>query len=481
MRGRGLTPEKTRLRRGEMIERLSFDDTICALATPVGEGGIGIIKISGPDALAIAKKIFRHSPPLEHFASHHLYYGTIVDPETDAVLDEVLLSFMKAPRTYTREDVVEINCHSGPIVYKRILELVMKSGARLAEPGEFTKRAFLKGRIDLTRAEAIIDLIKTRSEKGIELAARHLQGKFHRKIEEWQSKLTDVLARIEACIDFPEDMDEDLDTEEILKVIEQDVIDPIRGVLSRYESGRILREGLKTVIAGKPNVGKSSLLNALLKEERAIVSEIPGTTRDTIEESFSLKGIPVHIIDTAGLRAPGDKVEALGITRAKNRLAEADFVLFIVDRSVPLEEEDFQIYEEIKSKEGLIVLNKIDLPAIVDTGEISEKMPGFPVVPVSVREKEGLDRLEEQIYEQVIRARIDYDRSMLAPNLRHKRCLEEALMALNRAIDLLRKCESPDLIAFELKQALDRLSEIIGQNVGPDILERIFSQFCIGK
>ena len=464
-----------------MIEKLLLDDTICALATPVGEGGIGIIKISGPDALTIAKKLFRHTPPLEHFISHHLYYGTIVDPKTETVLDEVLLSFMKAPRTYTREDVVEINCHGGPVVYKKILELVIKAGARLAEPGEFTRRAFLNGRIDLTRAEAVIDLIKTRSEKGVELAARHLQGKFQQKIEEWRDKLTDILARIEACIDFPEDMEEELNAEEISKALHHDVIEPIQDALSNYESGRILREGLKMVIVGKPNVGKSSLLNALLREERAIVSEIPGTTRDTVEESFSLRGIPVHIIDTAGLRVPGDRVEALGITRARSRLSEADFVLFVIDASTPLEEEDLKIYDEIKSKEGLIVLNKIDLPVVVSKNEVKNQMPGFPVLEISVRENKGLDNLEEQIFEQIIMARIDYDRSMLAPNLRHKKCLEDAVEFLNTAVNLLNRKESPELIAFELKQALDSLSEIVGENIGADILDRIFSEFCIGK
>ena len=481
MRGTGQILEKIRLKRREMIEKLSFEDTICALATPVGEGGIGIIKISGPDALNIAKKLFRHDPPIDHFVSHRLYYGLIADPENDTVLDEVLLSYMQAPRTYTREDVVEINCHSGPIVYKRILELVMDAGARLAEPGEFTKRAFLNGRIDLTQAEAIIDLIKTRSDRGVELAAQHLRGKFHDKIEEWRSTLIDILARVEACIDFPEDMEEELESEEVIESIRRGIIGPIQEALSNYDSGRILREGLKMVIVGKPNVGKSSLLNALLKEDRAIVSEIPGTTRDTIEESFSLKGIPIHIIDTAGLRAPGDKVEALGITRAKDRLAEADFVLFVIDRSVPLEKEDTEIFEEVKSKEGLIVLNKIDLPERTREEELREHFEKFPVVPVSVRTEKGLDKLEEEIFERIIKARIDYDRSMLAPNLRHKKCLELAVEYLNNAIDLLRKDESPELIAFELKQALDKLSEIVGENVGEDILDHIFSQFCIGK
>ena len=235
------------------------------------------------------------------------------------------------------------------------------------------------------------------------------------------------------------------------------------------------------VIVGKPNVGKSSLLNALLREERAIVSEIPGTTRDTVEESFTLKGIPVHIIDTAGLRVPGDRVEALGITRARNRLAEADFVLFVIDASTFLEKEDLKIYDEIKSKAGMIVLNKIDLPVVVSKNEVKNRMPGFPVIEISVRENKGLDNLEEQIFEQIIMARIDCDRSMLAPNLRHKKCLEDAVGFLNTAVSLLNQKESPELIAFELKQALDSLSEIVGENIGTDILDRIFSEFCIGK
>ncbi len=464
-----------------MIDKFAFEDTICALATPVGEGGIGIIKISGPDALKIARKLFRHDPPIDEFDSHRLYYGLIIDPDTGVVLDEVLLSYMKAPRTYTREDVVEINCHSGPVVYRKILELVMKSGARLAEPGEFTKRAFLNGRIDLTQAEAIIELIKTKSDRGIEIAALHLQGKFHEKIDEWRNRLTDVLARIEACIDFPEDLEEELEGDAIVEEIKSGVIDPILDALSNYDSGRVLREGLKMVIVGKPNVGKSSLLNAFLREERAIVSEIPGTTRDTIEESFTLKGIPIHIIDTAGLRAPGDKIEALGITRAKNRLAEADFILFVIDRSIPIEKEDIEIYREVSGKEGLIVLNKTDLPEKVAVEEVAKTFGGFPVVSVSVREKKGLKKLEEEIFERIIKAKIDYDRSMLAPNLRHKICLEEALKYLKNSVELLQSDESPELVAFELKQALDKLSEIVGENIGEDILDRIFSRFCIGK
>lgn len=459
----------------------SFDDTICALATPVGEGGIGIIKISGSDALQIARRLFKRSPPVDSFESHRLYYGTIVDPRSGAVLDEVLLSYMRAPRTYTREDVVEINCHGGPMVYKRILDLVLESGARMAEPGEFTRRAFLNGRIDLTQAEAIIDLIKTKSERGIELAAQHLRGKFHDQIDKWRSALTNVLVYIEACIDFPEDIEEETETDRLVRDLQHKILNPIKETLSNYDSGRILREGLKMVIVGKPNVGKSSLLNALLREDRAIVSEIPGTTRDTIEESFSLKGIPIHIIDTAGLRAPGDKVEALGITRARGRLAEADFVLFVIDGSMPLEKEDFEIYEEVKDKEGLIVLNKIDLPEKVNKAEVEKAFHSFPVVPVSVREGTGLGNLEEQIFEQVIKARIDYDRSLLAPNLRHKKCLEQTAEYINNAITLLRRGDSPELIAFELHQAMDKLSEIVGENVGEDILDHIFSQFCIGK
>ncbi len=464
-----------------MIKPQSLQDTICALATPVGEGGIGIIKISGPDSLDIARKIFRHRPPLEHYASHQLYYGTVVDPRTATVVDEVLLSYMKAPRTYTREDIVEINCHSGPLVYKRILEIVLEAGARLAEPGEFTKRAFLNGRIDLTQAEAIIELIRTQSERGVELAAQHLQGKFQEKVESWRGELIDVLARVEAAIDFPEEMGEEIPLGEIRTRLIARLLQPIEETLASYDSGRILKEGLKMVIVGKPNVGKSSLLNALLREDRAIVSAVPGTTRDTIEEAFSLKGIPIHIIDTAGLREPGNSVEELGITRAKSFLSAADFVLFVVDASIPVEDEDLSIYDEIKQKEGIIVLNKCDLPQEVTRTEAEKQFPGFSVISISVLERKGLEELEESIFEKIIREKISYDRSTLVPNLRHKKCLEAASEAIRRAIGLTRGDASPELISLELNESLQKLGEIVGETVTEDILDHIFSQFCIGK
>lgn len=458
-----------------------FQDTICALATPVGEGGIGIVKISGQEACAIALKVFKHNPPLTHFLSHRLYYGYIIDPFSESPIDEVLLSYMQAPRTYTCEDVVEINCHSGPLVCQRILNIVMDAGARLALPGEFTKRAFLNGRIDLTRAEAVIELIRSQSDKGLELANQHLRGKFQGKVSQWRNELIEILAHIEAFIDFPEDVENDLSRLELIKKIKINLLESIQKVLAAYNSGRILREGLKMVIVGKPNVGKSSLLNAFLKEDRAIVSAIPGTTRDTIEEAFLLKGIPIHIIDTAGLRSPGNQIEEIGIERTRNSLAAADFVLFVIDRSIPLEKEDFAIYGEISHKEGIIVFNKSDLPEVVKKSEVQNSFGQFSIVETSLLKGTGLRELEELIFTKIIEARIDYNHSLIAPNLRHKQCLEQAVSFLSKAVDLLQKATSPELIAFELDQSLGKLDELSGEKAGEDVLDRIFSQFCIGK
>ena len=314
----------------------SFEDTIASIATPIGAGGIGIIKISGPEAWAIGRRLFDQSAFLETIQSHHLYHGHIVDSKTEKTVDEVLVSFMRAPSTYTREDVVEINCHSGFAVLDRILGLVIRAGARLAEPGEFTRRAFLNGRIDLTQAEAVLDLINSKTRRSLDLASEHLRGGLQTIITELRGHLLDILAMLEAAIDFPDEDLEILAGEHLAVRFRQQVRDPISELLEHYEDGRILREGLAVIIAGKPNVGKSSLLNKLLRTNRALVTPVPGTTRDVIEESFSLRGIPLRLMDTAGLRQAEELVEKLGMEFTRERLAQADLVLFLLDRSTPL-------------------------------------------------------------------------------------------------------------------------------------------------
>ena len=366
-----------------------LQDTICAIATPIGEAGIGLIRLSGPDALNDALKIFRAKDPTRKLKSHTLNYGWIKDPVSGEVVDEVLLGYMAAPGTYTREDVIEINCHSGYAVLNRILELVLATGARLAQPGEFTRRAFLNGRIDLSQAEAVIEIIRSRSEQGLLLANRHLRGDFRQLIEEWRQTLIQVQSRIEAFIDFSEDIEEEAEEEapayeSLLAELRDTVQGPIRATLNKYEEGRVLREGLTLVLVGKPNVGKSSMLNALLGKDRAIVTSAPGTTRDVIEDTFLLQGVQVRILDTAGIRNQPDEIESRGIERTIRSVSEADVVLWLIDHSRPLTSEDQKVYEAVGDSRCIVLLNKSDLaPAFPDRQSattLSRPRPGFQLV-----------------------------------------------------------------------------------------------------
>jgi tRNA modification GTPase len=459
----------------------SFEDTIAAIATPIGAGGIGIIKISGPEAWAIGRRLFDQSGSLETIQSHHLHHGHIVDSKTEKTVDEVLVSFMRAPSTYTREDVVEINCHSGFAVLDRILGLVIRAGARLAEPGEFTRRAFLNGRIDLTQAEAVLDLIHSKTRRSLDLASEHLRGELQTIITELRGHLLDLLAMLEAAIDFPDEDLEILADEHLAARIRQQVQDPITQLLEHYEDGRILREGLAVIIAGKPNVGKSSLLNKLLRSNRALVTPVPGTTRDVIEESMSLKGIPLRLMDTAGLRQTEELVEKLGVEFTRERLAQADLVLFLLDRSTPLAPEDLQIYKDIGNKPRLIVLNKVDLEAHPDFAAIRERFPEETIVETSALYGDGMEELKDAVFLSILDGRLDTETSVVAPNLRHKLCLERSLEAVNRGLELLDGQSSAELIAFEVQEALAHLGEIVGLTTTEDLLDQIFSRFCLGK
>ena len=459
----------------------SFDDTIAAIATPVGTGGIGIIKVSGPDAWTIGRQLFSQTKPPRVIQSHHLYHGHITEPETGKTVDEVLISFMHGPTTYTREDVVEINCHSGLAVLDRILELVIRTGARLAEPGEFTRRAFLNGRIDLTQAEAVLDLLNSKTRKSLHLAGEHLRGGLQTAISELRNQLLEVLAMVEAAIDFPDEDLEILQEKKLAAQIRQQVRDPITQLLDQYEDGRILREGLSVIIAGKPNVGKSSLLNNLLRSNRALVTPVPGTTRDVIEESLSLKGIPLRLVDTAGLRQADDLVEQLGMEFTRERLAQADLVLLVLDRSAPLTSEDLHIYDDIRATPLLIVLNKIDLEPHPDFASIEDRFPQETLVQISALYGDGLEELKDGVFHTILGRRLDTETSVVAPNLRHKLCLQSSLEAINRALDLLDGQSAAELIALELQEALNHLGEIIGLTTTEDLLDQIFNQFCIGK
>ncbi len=463
------------------------EDTICAIATPVGEGGIGIIKISGTESSLIARKLFHPCTSGRTLKPRHLHYGTVRDPQSGEIIDEVLLSYMTAPHTYTCEDVVEINCHSGFAVLNRILETVLRAGARLAEPGEFTRRAFLNGRIDLSQAEAIIEIIRSRSEQSLLAANRHLRGDLRRKAETWRDALLGLQAGIEASIDFEEDLagefeDRAGEASVLVRALDDSLITPIADAVESYERGRVLREGLSLVLTGRPNVGKSSLLNALVGKDRAIVTPFPGTTRDVVEECFVLSGILIRVLDTAGIRHHPDKIESFGIEKTMRSVEEADIVLWIVDRSRPLDEEDEAVYRAVSAKRRVAILNKADLPAAFSAGTFEERFGrDAPVVALSALNPPDIDGLRDLLKEHFLRAPLEQPRSAIVPNLRQKGCLEGALECLARARRLLLDGGFRELVSLELQGARKELEAILGWKGDEDLLDRIFSEFCVGK
>ncbi|MCF8142548.1 MAG: tRNA uridine-5-carboxymethylaminomethyl(34) synthesis GTPase MnmE [Deltaproteobacteria bacterium] len=458
----------------------SDQDTIAAIATPMGQAGIGIIRISGPGCLPIVRKIFRPRNAVPDFKSHRLYLGHFCDPSSGDPIDEVLLTYMKAPRTYTREDVVEINSHSGYILLSKILDTLLAEGARLAGPGEFTLRAFLNGRIDLTQAEAVVDLIQSRSERGLFLASQQIRGALGEEIEALRQKAVHILARAEAAIDFPEAEADAVLREEGPEEIETGLMAPIESLISASE-GRIWVEGVRTVIAGRVNAGKSSLLNRLLNEQRAIVTPIPGTTRDVIEGSLNIEGIPLLLMDTAGFRSVGDEVERLGITLTRRKLKEADLVLIVIDQSRPLGQDDLNIIHEARGKQALIVINKIDLPVRLHGGTDAEALSLFPSVRVSALTGEGLDHLRTSIKGAILGSGTDAISSHAGPNARHRHALAQALGYFKAAALRIREDVPMEIVALELKSGLDALGEITGETTTEEVLDSIFSQFCLGK
>ncbi|WP_028841022.1 tRNA uridine-5-carboxymethylaminomethyl(34) synthesis GTPase MnmE [Thermodesulfobacterium hveragerdense] len=463
--------------------KLYPEDTIAAISTPLGRGAIGVIKISGESALSILKQIFKTKKPQPSFQSHRLYYGFIVDPETERVVDEVMAVYMQKPKTYTREDVVEIYAHSGTLILKKILELVLKAGARLAQPGEFTLRAYLNGRIDLSQAEAIQELISAKTEKALQLSLNTLLGRLSEKINQIRQNLLDLLAQVESAIDFPEENLEILEPPQLIEKISSQIIPQLQQLIKNYQEGKIYKEGISLVIAGKPNVGKSSLMNALLKEERAIVTPIPGTTRDFLEEEATIEGLPVKLIDTAGIRATEDPIEKIGVERAKHKFKEADLILFLVDVSSPPSEEEKNLFEEVKIYPHLVLINKIDLiPNYLEAWEKElEKWGVKDYLPISVKEGKNLDLLGKKIFEKITGGK-EPEIPDLVPNLRQKISLEKAIRYLKNALEELKKPNPlPEIISIEIREAISALSEIIGEVTTEDLLTQIFSTFCIGK
>ena len=456
------------------------DDTIAAVATPIGLGGIGIIKISGPRSSEIAARLFRPRHASPPFKSHFLSYGEIVDPDRQHVVDEVLLSFMAKPRSYTGEDVVEINCHGGPLVLKEILEMVLRSGARSAEPGEFTSRAFIHGRIDLTQAEAVVDLIESKSSQSLKLASSQLKGTLSQEIQTLREGFLNMLSLLEAAIDFPE---EDIELASASRLISQadSLILQVEKLANSYAEGRFYREGVSTIIAGKPNVGKSSLFNALLEEERTIVTPLPGTTRDFVEEIIVLDGIPLKIVDTAGLRHPADRIEEEGVRITREKLNQADLVLLVIDNSDELDEEDERLLSSLREEKVVVVLNKMDLPGKVSLDKIKELLPASPIVSTSALYKTGFEKLKAVVVSSLITHTRPQPSSPVVSNLRHKLVLEKVLTFAQSAREGLQKGIPPEFIASDLQSVLHHLGEITGQTTPEDVLEQIFSRFCIGK
>ena len=461
------------------------EDTIAALATAPGVGGIGVIRISGPAAATILRRLFQphrreNLHPDGSLPSHKLCYGTVRDRQ-GVVLDEVMAVFMQAPHTYTREDVAEIQCHGSYLVQQAILAEILAVGGRAAEPGEFTKRAFLAGRIDLTQAEAVIDLLQAQSMGGVELAVGQLQGRLHQRIAAIRDALVEVLAIVELALDFPDDETDILASESLLQQIQEKVEQPLEELLACADQGRVIREGVKAVIAGRPNVGKSSLLNQLLQEERALVTEIPGTTRDTIEELIAVHGIPVHLVDTAGIRDHEDVVEELGIERARQKMEEADLVLFVVDASQDLTALDQALYASLQDRKRVVILNKKDIADKPLLQKLGKEFAPAPVVETAAKDGVGITQLRETLYQTIIGKEEMNERMSCAPNLRHKMILEKTLAACEQVKQTLLITGSADLLAVDLRAALDYLADIVGLTTPDDVLDVLFTRFCIGK
>lgn len=456
-------------------------DTIAAISTAPGEGGIGIVRMSGDKSIDIIKHIFTlpSGKPIENIRDRYFNYGKIVDDNGD-IVDEVLMVCMRGPKSYTKEDIVEIHCHGGMISIRRILELTISHGARLADPGEFTKRAFLNGRLDLTQAEAVADIVSAKSDEAAKASLRQLEGSLSKKIDSIAEELIDLIAHIEATIDYPEEDLDEVVTENIQEQLDSCIYD-IKSLIESASTGKLIRQGIKTVIVGKPNVGKSSLLNALVRENRAIVTHIPGTTRDVIEEYITIKGIQINIMDTAGIRTTDDVVEKIGVERTKKSIEEADLVIAMFDASLPFEREDEEILKRLEGKKVLNIINKMDMPVLLDIDKIRARTSSEDIIEISLREGKGIDRVENYIYNMVYSGDIVASDQPMVTNIRHERLLRSGYQHLLSAKEALDMGVPLDLISIDIRSAWQDLGSITGEFVTEDIIDRIFSNFCLGK
>lgn len=457
-----------------------MEDTIAAIATAPGEGGIGVVRISGEKSKEILEKIFLKKNSEKDLVPRMMHYGFVRNNFSGELIDEVMAVYFKAPYSYTAEDVVEIQCHGSMVSLRKILSLVLKNGARIAESGEFTKRAFLNGRLDLSQAEAVIDLIRAKSDKSFDVALNQLEGNFSKEIRQIRAELMNSLVNITVNIDYPDEDIEQLTFENIVSDLTS-VRVKIEKMLQTSDTGRIMSEGLKISIIGKPNVGKSSLMNALLKETRAIVTSVPGTTRDTIEEMLTIRGIPVKLTDTAGIRETEDLIEKIGIEKSKEAFNNADLIIFMADRSRALDEEDFSILNHIRDKKAVVILNKTDLPSAFDSVELEKHLPEACIIEASVANGDGIEELENVVENMVYGGEVKQSDSMMVTNVRHKNLLEEADTSLGDAIEMAKACQPLELLEIDASRAYECLGAIIGEAVEEDIINEVFERFCLGK
>ncbi len=455
-------------------------DTIAAISTAMGEGAIAIVRVSGDGAVAAVNKLYKGKKSLVEVESHTIHYGYIVEKETDQIIDEVMVSVLRAPRTFTREDIVEINCHGGVVSVNRVLQAVLRTGVRLAEPGEFTKRAFLNGRIDLSQAEGVIDLIRAKTDRAMNVAIGQVEGRLSKKVQRLRQALLETVAHVEVNIDYPEYDAEEM-TNNLLREKAEYVKAEIEKILHTAQQGKILREGLSTVIIGRPNVGKSSLLNSLVHETKAIVTDIPGTTRDVIEEYVNVRGVPLRLLDTAGIRETEDIVEKIGVERSRKVVKEAELVLLVLNFGEPLSKEDESLFGIIEGMDAIIIVNKTDIPQSIDLEKVRELAKGRPVVTTSLVEDQGIDELEEAIAKLFFQGGIEGGDLTYVSNSRHIALLHQAKDTIDDALQALEMEVPIDMVQIDITRTWELLGEIIGDTVSESLIDQLFSQFCLGK
>jgi len=464
------------------VNRVEFD-TIAAISTPMGEGAIAIVRLSGDQAFSIAERLFRSvsGKKISEEPSHTIHYGHVIDPKTNEVAEEVMMSIMRGPKTFTKEDVIEINCHGGLVSVNRVLQLCLKNGARIAEPGEFTKRAFLNGRIDLSQAEAVMDLIRAKTDRAMNVALGQMEGRLSNLIKRLRQELIETLAQIEVNIDYPEYDDVEEMTHKMLKEKASYVKKEIEHLLQTSSQGKILREGLSTVIVGRPNVGKSSLLNSLVQENKAIVTDIPGTTRDVIEEYVNVRGVPLRLLDTAGIRETEDIVERIGVERSRQVLKEADLILLVLNYSDELTVEDENLFNVVKDMDVIIIVNKTDLPQKIDMNRVKELAGNHKLITTSLIEEKGIEELEEAIADLFFTGSIEAGDMTYVSNSRHIALLNQAYTSINDVLEGVELDTPVDIIQIDLTRTWELLGEIIGESVQDSLINQLFSQFCLGK